>query len=185
MNHAQGYIERESETKWSANNYHPLAVVIEKGVGCWVWDVDGNRYLDMLAAYLALSQGHCHPKIISVLTNQANKLTLISRAFHNDKMGIFLKILCELTGYEKTLPMKSGVEAVELATKMACKWGEKKKGVPKKTRQRSFPAKIILPDGPSPYQHNIASGGASEITIVIHSFIPISVGVLMYLINII
>jgi len=128
-NYSEGYVE--CVEKWSAKNYNPLNVVIEKGIGCWVWDVDGNKYLDMLAAYSAVNQGHCHPKIISALTNQANKVTLTSRAFQNDKMGTFLKKLCELTGYEKALPMNTGAEAVETAIKMVRKWGYQKKGVEK------------------------------------------------------
>ncbi|MFP4462055.1 MAG: ornithine--oxo-acid transaminase [Thermotogota bacterium] len=129
MKYTKGYVQQA--LKWSANNYHPLEVVIEKGLGSWVWDVDGNKYLDMLAAYSAVNQGHCHPKIMSALTKQANKLTISSRAFHNDKMGKFLKKLCQLTGYEKALPMNTGTEAVETALKLARKWGEKKKGVEK------------------------------------------------------
>ncbi|HOO91596.1 MAG TPA: aminotransferase class III-fold pyridoxal phosphate-dependent enzyme, partial [Syntrophales bacterium] len=96
--YTEGYVQEAA--KWGASNYHPLDIVIERGVGCWVWDVDGNKYLDMLAAYSAVNQGHCHPKIISTLVNQANKVTLTSRAFQNDKMGPFLKKLCQLTGYE-------------------------------------------------------------------------------------
>ena len=129
MMYTEGYVQEAA--KWGANNYHPLDIVVERGVGCWVWDVDGNKYLDMLAAYSAVNQGHCHPKIISALTNQANKVTLTSRAFQNDKMGPFLKKLCQLTGYEKALPMNTGAEAVETALKLARKWGEKKKGVEK------------------------------------------------------
>lgn len=125
--YSKGYIE--CVEKWSARNYNPLDVVIEKGIGCWVWDVNGNKYLDMLAAYSAVNQGHCHPKIVSALTNQANKITLTSRAFQNDKMGTFLKKLCELTGYEKALPMNTGAEAVETVLKMVRKWGYQKKGV--------------------------------------------------------
>lgn len=119
----------EQTEKWSASNYGPLPVVIERGEGVWVWDVDGNKYLDMLAAYSALNQGHCHPKIVNAMTEQAKKCTLTSRAFHNDKMGDFLEKLCKLTGYEKALPMNSGAEAVETALKVARKWGYLKKGV--------------------------------------------------------
>lgn len=117
-------------TSCSANNYHPLPVVLEKGERVWVWDVDGNKYLDMLSAYSALNQGHRHPKIISALVEQAGKITLTSRAFHNDKMGPFLEKLCELSGFEKALPMNTGAEAVETALKAVRKWGYKVKGVP-------------------------------------------------------
>ena len=115
--------------KWSAHNYHPLPVVIERGEGCWVWDVDGNRYLDMLSAYSAVNQGHRHPRIIAALKEQADLLTLTSRAFHNDQMGAFLHQICELVGYPKALPMNTGAEAVETAIKAVRKWGYKVKGV--------------------------------------------------------
>ena len=115
--------------KWSAHNYHPLPVVIERGEGCWVWDVDGNRYLDMLSAYSAVNQGHRHPRIIAALKEQADLLTLTSRAFHNDQMGAFLHQVCELVGYPKALPMNTGAEAVETAIKAVRKWGYKVKGV--------------------------------------------------------
>ncbi len=120
---------REAEI-WSAHNYHPLPVVIERGEGVWVYDVDGNRYLDMLSAYSALNQGHRHPRIVQALVEQAGRVTLTSRAFHNDKMGPFLKKLCQLAGFEKALPMNTGAEAVETALKAARKWGYLKKGVP-------------------------------------------------------
>jgi ornithine--oxo-acid transaminase len=116
--------------QYSAHNYHPLPVVIERGEGVWVWDVDGNRYLDMLAAYSALNQGHRHPAIIEAAHQQLDALTLTSRAFHNDQMGPFLKELCEATGFERALPMNTGAEAVETAIKMVRKWGYKVKGVP-------------------------------------------------------
>jgi len=116
--------------QYSAHNYHPLPVVIERGEGVWVWDVDGNRYLDMLSAYSALNQGHRHPAIIEAAHRQLDTLTLTSRAFHNDQMGPFLKELCEATGFERALPMNTGAEAVETAIKMVRKWGYKVKGVP-------------------------------------------------------
>ena len=116
--------------RYSAHNYHPLPVVLEGGEGSWVWDVDGNRYLDMLSAYSALNQGHRHPVIIAAALAQMEKLTLTSRAFHNDQMGPFVKALCEVTGFEKALPMNTGAEAVETAIKMVRKWGYKVKGVP-------------------------------------------------------
>jgi ornithine--oxo-acid transaminase len=115
--------------KFSARNYHPLPVVLSKGKGVWVWDVEGNKYLDMLSAYSALNQGHCHPHIAKAIRNQASKITLTSRAFHNDQMGLFLKKLCTVTNYEKALPMNSGAEAVETAIKVVRKWGYLKKKV--------------------------------------------------------
>ncbi len=116
--------------RWSAHNYHPLPVVLERGEGCWVWDVEGTKFLDMLSAYSAVNQGHRHPRIIAALEEQAAKLTLTSRAFHNDQMGPFLHELCELTGFERALPMNTGAEAVETAIKAARKWGYQVKGVP-------------------------------------------------------
>ncbi len=115
--------------RWSAHNYHPLPVVIERGEGCWVWDVEGNRYLDMLSAYSAVNQGHRHPEIVAALKAQADRLTLTSRAFHNDLMGAFLRQACELLGYPKALPMNTGAEAVETAIKAVRKWGYTVKGV--------------------------------------------------------
>jgi ornithine--oxo-acid transaminase len=113
----------EFTDKFSAQNYHPLPVVLTRGQGIWVWDVEGKKYLDMLSGYSALNQGHCHPRITAALKKQADKLTLTSRAFHNDQMGKFLEKICQLTGYEKALPMNSGAEAVETAIKIARKWG--------------------------------------------------------------
>jgi ornithine--oxo-acid transaminase len=115
--------------RYSAHNYHPLPVVLERGEGAWVWDVDGNRYLDMLSAYSALNQGHRHPAILEAARRQLDTLTLTSRAFHNDQMGPFLKELCEATGFERALPMNTGAEAVETAIKMVRKWGYQVKGV--------------------------------------------------------
>ncbi|MGQ9663848.1 MAG: ornithine--oxo-acid transaminase [bacterium] len=117
--------------KYSAHNYLPLPVVLKKGKGAWVWDVEGKRYLDMLSAYSALNQGHCHPHIVKVIKKQVEQLTLTSRAFYNDTLGTFLKKLCQLTGYEKALPMNSGAEAVETAIKLARKWGYYRKGITK------------------------------------------------------
>lgn len=122
-------IIKETE-QYSANNYHPLPIVIQKAEGCWIWDVENRKYMDMLSAYSALSHGHRHPKIIQALVNQANKLTLTSRAFHNELMGRFLKLLVEMCGMEMALPMNTGAEAVETAIKAARKWGYKIKGVP-------------------------------------------------------
>jgi ornithine--oxo-acid transaminase len=116
--------------QWSANNYKPLPVVLEKGEGAWVWDVDGRKYLDCLSGYSALNQGHRHPRIVAAAKAQLDRLTLTSRAFHNDQMGPFLHELCELAGYPKALPMNSGAEAVETAMKAVRKWAYKVKGVP-------------------------------------------------------
>ena len=116
--------------RWSAHNYGPLPVVLERGEGSWVWDVEGRRYLDMLAAFSAVNQGHRHPRIIEALEQQAGRLTLTSRAFHNDRMGPFLHRLCEATGFDRALPMNTGAEAVETALKAARKWGYEIKGVP-------------------------------------------------------
>lgn len=125
--HTQDYIELDE--RYSAHNYHPLDVVITSADGVWVYDVDGNKYLDCLSAYSAVNQGHCHPRIVQAMTEQMHKVTLTSRAFRNDQMGPFLKQLCEMTGYDKALPMNTGAEAVETALKMARKWGYQIKGV--------------------------------------------------------
>jgi len=119
-----------AEERYSAHNYQPLDVVIERAEGVWVYDVDGKRYLDCLSAYSAVNQGHCHPRIVQALVEQAGKVTLTSRAFRNDQFGPFAKELCELTGYEMMLPMNSGTEAVETAIKAARKRGYEVKGVP-------------------------------------------------------
>jgi len=115
--------------RWGAHNYHPLDVVLTRGEGCYVWDIEGTRYLDCLAAYSAVNQGHCHPRIVGALQEQAARLTLTSRAFHNDQMGVFLEKLCDTLGYERALPMNTGAEAVETAIKATRKWGYKVKGV--------------------------------------------------------
>ncbi|MGQ9561075.1 MAG: ornithine--oxo-acid transaminase [Candidatus Oleimicrobiaceae bacterium] len=117
------------ENQYGAHNYHPLDVVLAKGKGIWVYDLEGNRYLDFLSAYSALNQGHCHPRLVRAMTRQAGRLTLTSRAFRNDQLGLFCKELCELAGFETVLPMNSGAEAVETAIKAARKWGYTKKGV--------------------------------------------------------
>jgi ornithine--oxo-acid transaminase len=118
------------EEQYGAHNYHPLDVVIERAQGVWVYDVDGNRYLDCLASYSAVNQGHCHPKILQAMLDQAHKVTLTSRAFRNDQLPLLCKELHDLTGYEMSLPMNSGAEAVETAVKAARKWGYKVKGIP-------------------------------------------------------
>lgn len=115
--------------RYSARNYGPLPVVLDRGEGCFVWDVDDRRYLDMLSAYSAVNQGHRHPRIIQALNEQATRLTLTSRAFHNDRMGSFLRVLCETTGFDRALPMNTGAEAVETAIKVARKWGYETKGL--------------------------------------------------------
>lgn len=135
----QDYIKIESE--YGANNYKPLDVVLCEGKGAWVTDVDGKRYLDCLSAYSAVNQGHCHPHIVQASVEQAQKLGLTSRAFRNDKLGLFYKKLVDLTGYEMVLPMNSGAEAVETAIKVARKWAYAVKGIPK------YDAEIIVAEG--------------------------------------
>ncbi|MDE2486791.1 MAG: aminotransferase class III-fold pyridoxal phosphate-dependent enzyme, partial [Alphaproteobacteria bacterium] len=122
------YIALESE--YGAKNYKPLDVVLTRGEGVHVWDVEGNRYLDCLSAYSAVNQGHCHPKILAAMVEQAKRLTLTSRAFRNDQLAAFYEELCALTNSHKVLPMNSGAEAVETALKVARKWGYQVKGVP-------------------------------------------------------
>ncbi|AFY76722.1 MAG: ornithine--oxo-acid transaminase [Hydrococcus sp. C42_A2020_068] len=124
----QDYIDLES--KYGANNYHPLDVVIAKGKGVWVWDIEGNKYLDFLSAYSALNQGHCHPKILQAMVEQASKVTLTSRAFRNDRLGAFYQKLAQISGLPKVLPMNSGAEAVETALKAVRKWAYQIKGIP-------------------------------------------------------
>ena len=118
------------EDQYGAHNYHPLDVVVERASGAWVTDVEGRRYLDFLAAYSAVNQGHCHPAIVSAMIEQAQRVTLTSRAFRNDQLPLLLRDLHELTGFEMALPMNSGAEAVETALKMSRKWGETVKGIP-------------------------------------------------------
>jgi ornithine--oxo-acid transaminase len=125
----QDYIDLENQ--YGAHNYAPLNVVLAKGEGVWVEDVEGNRYMDCLSAYSAVNQGHCHPKIMATMQEQMQRLTLTSRAFRNDQLGLFYKELCELTNSHKVLPMNSGAEAVESAIKVVRKWGYTVKGVPK------------------------------------------------------
>ncbi len=131
----------ELEEKYGAHNYHPLPVVLSKGKGAFVWDVEEKKYYDFLSAYSAVNQGHCHPKIIDALTEQARTLTLTSRAFFNDKLGPYEKYITEYFGYDKVLPMNSGAEADETALKLARRWGYDKKGVPENQ------AKIIVCEG--------------------------------------
>ena len=129
------------EQEYGAHNYKPLDVVIEKGDGVWVYDVEGNKYLDCLSAYSALNQGHNHPKIKQAMLDQLEKVTLTSRAFRNDQLGLLYKKLHDMTGYEMSLPMNSGAEAVETAIKVARKWGYVSKGIPR------YKAEIIVANG--------------------------------------
>src|SRR5690242_553277 len=124
----QNFIELEN--LYGAHNYRPLDVVIERAKGVWVYDCEGKRYLDCLAAYSALNQGHCHPKILEALVEQAHKVTLTSRAFRNDQLPLLYQDLHELTGFDMVLPMNTGAEAVETAIKAARKWGYRVKGIP-------------------------------------------------------
>lgn len=133
---SQDYINRED--KYGAHNYHPLPVVLEKGEGVFVWDVEGKRYFDFLSAYSAVNQGHCHPKIVAAMTEQAKKLTLTSRAFYNNVLGEYEEYVTKYFGYDKVLPMNSGAEADETAIKLVRKWGYEKKGIPENQ------AKIIV-----------------------------------------
>ena len=129
MKKSKYYIDLES--KYGAHNYHPLPVVLSEGKGVFVWDVEGNKYFDFLSAYSAVNQGHCHPKIISALKDQANTLTLTSRAFYNNTLGEYEKFITNFFGYDKLLPMNTGVEGGETANKLARKWGYEKKNIPK------------------------------------------------------
>ena len=136
---AKDYMDREA--RFGAHNYHPIPVVLERGEGIFVWDVEGKRYFDFLSAYSAVNQGHCHPKIVMALTNQAQKLALTSRAFYNDVLGEWEEYTTKLFGYDKMLPMNSGAEADETALKLVRKWAYKVKGIPKGE------AKIIVCNG--------------------------------------
>ena len=128
----------EMEDAYGAHNYHPLPVVLSRGEGVYVWDEEGKKYFDFLSAYSAVNQGHCHPKIVNALIEQAKVLTLTSRAFYNNKLGPYEKFMTEYFGYDRILPINTGVEAVETALKLCRKWAYKVKGVP--TNQ----AKIIF-----------------------------------------
>lgn len=150
---AQEYIDLEN--RYNANTYKPLDVVLERGEGIRVWDVEGNEYIDFLSAYSAVNQGHCHPRILKAMTDQAGKLPLTSRAFRNDRLPMFVQKICEMTGYERILPMNSGAEAVESALKLARKWGYTVKGVAENQ------AEII-----------VCSGNFAGRTITIISFSP-------------
>ncbi len=123
------------ENKYGAHNYHPLPVVLEKGEGVYVWDVEGKKYYDFLTAYSAVNQGHCHPRIVDAMISQAKTLTLTSRAFYNDKLGEYEKFVTEFFGFDKILPMNTGAEAVETALKLCRKWAYEKKGIPENEAQ--------------------------------------------------
>ena len=131
----------ELEEKFGAHNYHPLPVVLERGEGVFLWDVEGKRYYDFLSGYSAVNQGHCHPKIVAALVEQASRLTLTSRAFHSNLLGEYEHYITRLFGYDKVLPMNTGVEAVETAIKLARRWGYKKKGI------KDGDAKILVCEG--------------------------------------
>ncbi len=131
----------ELEDKYGAHNYHPLPVVLDSGKGIFVWDVEGKRYYDLLSAYSAVNQGHCHPRLVKAMQDQAEKLTLTSRAFYNSLLGEYARFVCEYFGYERMLPMNTGAEAVETALKLARKWGYTKKGIARNE------AKIIVCEG--------------------------------------
>ncbi len=131
----------ELENKYGAHNYHPLPVVLSRGEGVYVWDVEGKQYFDFLSAYSAVNQGHCHPRIVDAMTEQARTLTLTSRAFYSDALGVYEKFITEYFGYDKVLPMNSGAEGDETALKLARKWGYDKKGIPENE------AKIIVCEG--------------------------------------
>ena len=138
-NKPQYYIDIENQ--FGAHNYHPLPVVINRGEGAFVWDVEGKKYFDFLSAYSSVNQGHCHPKIINALIEQAKKITITSRAFHNNLLGEYEKFITQLFGYDKVLPMNTGVEALETAVKLARKWGYMKKGISENN------AKIVFVEG--------------------------------------
>nr|WP_315151296.1 ornithine--oxo-acid transaminase [uncultured Flavobacterium sp.] len=125
----------EKENKYGAHNYHPLPVVLEKGEGVFVWDVDGKKYFDFLSAYSAVNQGHCHPKIVGAMVGQAQKLTLTSRAFYNDQLGVYEEYITKYFGFDKVLPMNTGAEAVETALKLCRKWSYEVKGIPENQAQ--------------------------------------------------
>ncbi|WDF66674.1 ornithine--oxo-acid transaminase [Flavobacterium sp. KACC 22763] len=125
----------EKENKYGAHNYHPLPVVLERGEGVYVWDVDGKKYYDFLSAYSAVNQGHCHPKIVNAMIEQAQKLTLTSRAFYNDKLGNYEEYVTKYFGFDKVLPMNTGAEAVETALKISRKWAYEVKGIPENQAQ--------------------------------------------------
>lgn len=159
------------ENQYGAHNYHPLPVVLERGEGVFLWDVEGKKYFDFLSAYSAVNQGHCHPKIIDALKQQSEKLTLTSRAFYSDKLGALEEQLCNLFGYEKALVMNSGVEAVETAMKLSRKWAYLVKGIPANS------AKIVFAKG-NFHGRTISVISASEDEIARKDFGPFTKGIL-------
>ena len=148
---SESYLELEN--RYGAHNYHPIPVVLEKGQGIYVWDVDGKKYFDFLSAYSALNQGHNHPKIVNALIEQLSKLSLTSRAFYNNCLGEYEQFITHLFGYDKVLPMNTGAEGVETALKLARRWGYEKKNIPddyfrgtatKKDDAKRNPREVIL-----------------------------------------
>jgi ornithine--oxo-acid transaminase len=167
MQKSQDYINLED--KVGAHNYHPLPVVLSRGEGAFVWDVEGKKYLDFLSAYSAVNQGHCHPKIIAALKDQAEKLTLTSRAFHNDQLGPYEKYMTEYFGYDRMLPMNTGVEAGETALKLCRKWGYQKKKIAENK------AKIIFAEG-NFWGRSIAAVSSSTDPVTYREFGPYTPG---------
>ena len=161
----------ELENKYGAHNYHPLPVVLSRGEGVFVWDVEGKKYYDFLSAYSAVNQGHCHPKIVGALKTQAEKLTLTSRAFYNDMLGQFEKFATEYFGFDKLLPMNTGAEAVETALKLARKWGYEKKGIP------ANQAKIIVCEN-NFHGRTISIISASNDPVATENFGPFTPGII-------
>ncbi len=159
------------EAKYGAQNYHPLPVVLSRGEGVYVWDVEGRKYYDFLSAYSAVNQGHCHPRIIGALKEQGEKLTLTSRAFYNDQLGPYEKFISEFFGYDKVLPMNTGAEAVETAIKLARKWGYEKKGI------HSNKAKIVVCQN-NFHGRTITIISASNDPIATENFGPFTPGIL-------
>src|SRR5687768_6694831 len=144
------------EDRYGAHNYHPLPVVLARGEGVFLWDVEGKQYYDFLAAYSAVNQGHCHPKIVNALTGQAQKMALTSRAFYNNRLGEYEKFVTEYFGYDKVLPMNTGVEGVETAIKLARRWGYDVKGIP------ANQAKIIFVEGNFHGRTLVAVSGSTD-----------------------
>ncbi|MGB5237393.1 MAG: ornithine--oxo-acid transaminase [Flavobacteriaceae bacterium] len=159
------------EEKYGAQNYHPLPVVLSRGEGVFVWDVEGKKYYDFLSAYSAVNQGHCHPRIINALKEQGEKLTLTSRAFYNDMLGRYEKYITEFFGFDKVLPMNTGAEAVETAIKLARKWGYEKKGI------HSNQAKIVVCQN-NFHGRTITIISASNDPIATENFGPFTPGIL-------
>ena len=153
------------EDQFGAHNYHPVPVVLEKGEGVFLYDVDGKRYFDFLSGYSAVNQGHCHPAIIKALTDQAQKLTLTSRAFYNNLLGTYEKYITEYFGYDKVLPMNTGVEGGETAIKLARRWGYAVKGIPENQ------AKVIFAEG-NFWGRTIAAVSSSNDPSSYHNFGP-------------